>query len=227
MWDRIGMRSHCRCSRCLARRWARKSLRNFPQPARQAPRTHRFPRTDLQQTKREAEMVLSKVEVIGALQNEVRVLLHLVSKAEPSMLDYRPGSSQRSLLELLQYLTIMAPVHLRGVLAPKWSMDNWQKDFHENEAGGKKLGLEEAEASIAGQAALFAESLGSKSEGWFREELDMFGQKASRGLWLVRLVLVHYAAYRMQLFLYLKGCGREELNTMNLWVGIDGSMQPP
>jgi hypothetical protein len=25
----------------------------------------------------------------------------------------------------------------------------------------------------------------------------------------------------MQLFLYLKACGREELSTMNLWAGVD------
>jgi len=28
----------------------------------------------------------------------------------------------------------------------------------------------------------------------------------------------------MQLFLYLKSCGREELNMLNLWIGIDGSI---
>jgi hypothetical protein len=38
---------------------------------------------------------------------------------------------------------------------------------------------------------------------------------------LVNLVLSGYAAYRTQLFLYLKACGREELNTMNLWAGVD------
>ena len=51
----------------------------------------------------------------------------------------------------------------------------------------------------------------------------MFGRKASRGSTIVSLVLSHYAAYRMQLFLYLKACGREELNTMNLWVGRDAA----
>jgi hypothetical protein len=51
----------------------------------------------------------------------------------------------------------------------------------------------------------------------------MFGSRASRGAWIVRLVLTHYAAYRMQLFLYLKASGREELNTMNLWVGMDAA----
>jgi putative ABC transport system permease protein len=35
------------------------------------------------------------------------------------------------------------------------------------------------------------------------------------------LVLCGCAAYRTQLFLYLKACGREELNTMNLWAGGD------
>jgi len=34
-------------------------------------------------------------------------------------------------------------------------------------------------------------------------------------------VLNGHAAYRTQLFLYLKACGREELSTMNLWAGAD------
>ena len=38
---------------------------------------------------------------------------------------------------------------------------------------------------------------------------------------LVNNVLSGYAAYRTQLFLYLKACGREELSTMNLWAGMD------
>jgi hypothetical protein len=36
-------------------------------------------------------------------------------------------------------------------------------------------------------------------------------------------VLCHYVAYRMQLFLYLKACGREELGTMNVWAGMDAA----
>ena len=38
---------------------------------------------------------------------------------------------------------------------------------------------------------------------------------------IVNLVLCHYVAYRMQLFLYLKATGGEELSTLNLWVGMD------
>jgi hypothetical protein len=54
----------------------------------------------------------------------------------------------------------------------------------------------------------------------------MFGSKTTRGSLLVNLVISGYAAYRTQLFCYLKSCGREELDTMNLWAGVDGSVTP-
>ena len=54
-------------------------------------------------------MVLTKFELITLLQKEVRVLLHLVSKVDSTMLDYRPTPKQRSTIELLRYLTNMGP----------------------------------------------------------------------------------------------------------------------
>jgi hypothetical protein len=57
----------------------------------------------------------------------------------------------------------------------------------------------------------------------FRGEVDFFGAKASRGSHIVFLVVSGHAAYRTQLFLYLKACGRDELNTMNLWGGADAA----
>ena len=41
-------------------------------------------------------MVLSKTELSGLLQNEVRILLHLISKIDRAKLDYRPTAKQRS-----------------------------------------------------------------------------------------------------------------------------------
>jgi hypothetical protein len=69
--------------------------------------------------------------------------------------------------------------------------------------------------------AFFEQTLDAASDDDMRAEIDMFGRRASRGSTLVNLVLLHYTAYRMQLFLYLKSSGREELNTLNLWVGVD------
>jgi len=169
-------------------------------------------------------MVLTKDELLSSLRGEVRLLLHLASKIDATKLDYRPTPKQRSMLELLQYMTIMGPIHLRGATAGVFDMDAWRSAWTTGEAAAKAMNLEEAKEAIGKQPALFAELLGPCSDADLRAEIDMFGTKASRGSWIVGLVLCHYAAYRMQLFLYLKASGREELNTMNLWVGMDGAM---
>lgn len=171
-------------------------------------------------------MVLTKDELIAALQSEVRVFLHLLSKVEPRMLDYRPAPKQRSLLELLQYMTVMPQIHLRTVASGVFDMDSWSKSWRTEEAVAKTRNLEQVKEAITKQPALAAELVGSCSDADLRSEMVMFGMlKASRGALFVKLVLCHYAAYRMQLFLYLKACGREELSTMNLWAGMDAPPQ--
>ena len=166
-------------------------------------------------------MVLTKSELIAALRHEVKILLHLASKIEPVMLDYRPGAKQRSLLELLQYLVIFAPIHVRTITAGDFNMDAWRAAWQAGEATAKTMSLEDTKAAIGRHPALFEELISPCSDAVLRSEIEMFGSKASRGATLVSLVLCHYVAYRMQLFLYLKACGRDELSTMNLWAGLD------
>jgi hypothetical protein len=166
-------------------------------------------------------MVLAKEELIGRLQHEVRILLHLVSKVDPSKLDYRPTPKQRSLLELLQYLTAFVPIHLRTIKAGVWDLDAWRDAWGLEETAARKRDLAEIKDTIGKQPDLFTNLLGSLTDSELRAEMEMFGNKASRGSWLVWMVLCHYVAYRMQLFLYLKACGREELGTLDLWAGID------
>jgi hypothetical protein len=166
-------------------------------------------------------MVLTKDELIASLDNEVRLLLHLASKVDPGNQDFRPTPKQRSTLELLQYLTMMGPIHARGVLASTFDRAAWGKDWVQGEAAAKTLTLEQVKESIGQQPALFRELFSKLTDADLRAEIEMFGGKTSRGAMLVRLLLNHYAAYRMQLFLYLKASGREELNTMNLWAGVD------
>ena len=54
-------------------------------------------------------MVLTKAELIGSLQNEVRILLHLAGKADAKSVDYRPTAKQRSTIEWMRYLCLMGP----------------------------------------------------------------------------------------------------------------------
>lgn len=165
-------------------------------------------------------MVLTKQELIESLQNEVRILVHLCGKVKPEMLDYRPTAKQRSTLELLRYLTVMGPVLVPSVKAGEFLVDAWGA----GEAAAAGMDFDAVVKSLEGQAAFYAESLNEFSEDDLRGEIEMFGSKSKRGPMLVSMVVCGHAAYRTQLFCYLKACGREELNTMNLWAGIDGEM---
>jgi hypothetical protein len=172
-------------------------------------------------------LILSKQNLLDALANEIRIILHLASKAGAEQLSYRPSASQRSTLDLLRYFTMVGPLHLRGALASHFDMADWGRQFQEHETAAAALGAEQAMAAIAGLPAIFEEILAPCTDEFLREPAQLFGTTNSRAVWILNIVLSHYTAYRMQLFLYLKASGHPELNTMNLWVGIDGSMTPP
>ena len=165
-------------------------------------------------------MVLTKEELIGSLQNEVRILLHLASKIDRNKLDYRPSDKQRSTLELLQYLVVMGPSLIRSIKQGTFD----PAAFGEAQAKAKAADFDSVLALLGKQTEEYAQLLGDFSDADFRSQIEMFGRTSSRGGMIVNLVLCGCAAYRTQLFLYLKACGRDELNTYNLWAGMDGVM---
>ena len=162
-------------------------------------------------------MVLTKPELIASLQNEVRILLHLASKVDRGQLDYRPTKKQRSTLELLRYLTIMGPALLAAAKAGTFDVTAWTAA--EQAAAGRDF--DQTLAAIGQHVDVYPALLAEVSDADLRAEIDMFGGKTSRGAFIVNQVLCGCAAYRTQLFLYLKACGREELSTLNLWAGVD------
>jgi hypothetical protein len=165
----------------------------------------------------EEPMVLTKPELVASLHHEVNILLHLASKVEPAMLDYRPTPKQRSTLELLRYLTLMGPALVRAAQAGRFDPAAWTVE----EKAANARSFEQTVEALASLKEQYASLLGGMSDADFREEVEMFGQKYSRGGFIVNNVLSGHAAYRTQLFLYLKACGRSELSTMNLWGGMD------
>jgi hypothetical protein len=159
-------------------------------------------------------MVLTKPELIASLQNEVRVLLHLASKIDRAKLDYRPSPKQRSTFELLKYLSVMGPSLVKAAKTGGFDPAVWTQLADARD-------FDQTLTAIAAHSDDYATLLGGMSDADFRGEVEMFGSKTTRGAFIVNLVLCGCAAYRTQLFLYLKACGREELGTMNLWAGID------
>ena len=162
-------------------------------------------------------MVLTKSELIASLRNEVRILLHLAGKIDRADLDYRPTPKQRSTLDLLQYLSVMGPELIKAAQAGRFEPAVWTEALHA--AAG--CDFEQTLAAIARQTETYADLIGAMSDSDFRTEIEMFGSKTTRGAFIVNLVLCGCAAYRTQLFIYLKACGREALGTSNLWAGVD------
>ena len=165
-------------------------------------------------------MVLTKAELIASMQNEVRILLHLATKVDRAKVDYRPTPNQRSTLELLRYLSMMGPVMVQATKAGGFDGAAWAKE----EQAAQARDFAQTVAAIGTQTDFYAKTLGGLSDADFRADIEMFGSTSSKGAFLVGTVLCGYAAYRTQLFVYLKASGRTELNTMNLWAGIDAPM---
>jgi hypothetical protein len=162
-------------------------------------------------------MVLTKPELVSSLQNEVRILLHLAGKLDPASAEYRPTPKQRSAVELLKYLTIMGPELIKAAQRGSFDPASWTVA----ERAAEARDFEQTVATIADQGQLYATLLDGLSDEDLRQEVDLFGGRSTRGVFIVNNVLCGHAAYRTQLFLYLKSCGREELNTLNLWAGMD------
>ena len=163
-------------------------------------------------------MVLTKPELIALLQKEVRLLLHLTTKIEPDMLDYRPTPKQRSTIELLRYLTNSGPALIN--YAKGQPMD--AAAIAEATETANKRNFEETVAALAALSDLYPRLLADMSDEDLRGQIMWVdGSQISKGQFLVNYVFGQAAQYRLQLFLYLKACGREDLNTMNLWIGAD------
>lgn len=165
-------------------------------------------------------MVLTKSELVGVLRHEAHILNHLVTKVRDIDVHHKLSEKQRSVLELFQYLSFMGPVILRAIKAGGFDNDSWQSAEQEM----KSLDFDQVKERLANLGDLLAGIVEEFDEEEFRQEMEMFGNRATKGVHIVNLVLQGYAAYRTQIFVQIKANGRHELNTMNLWAGMDGGM---
>lgn len=166
-------------------------------------------------------MVLTTPELVALLQNEVRILLHLITKIDSTSVDYRPAPKQRSTIELLRYLVVMGPGLIDAGKKGAFDRASWMAATERANA----MDLDQVTTAIAAQHDLYARLLADVTDEQMREQITMMTGPSSRGQFFVSLVFGGCAAYRTQLFLYLKACGRAELGTANLWGGMD--MPPP
>lgn len=160
-------------------------------------------------------------QIVEAIGHEVNVIRHLGTKLTADRLDWRPTEPQRSLGELMRYLTYTASI---GVLAAV--NGNWDHGDGLHEAS-EKVTLETFDAAMQAQQKLIADTLAPLSDDDLttrRAQLP-WGQACTLLRALLDMGPKVIAAYRMQFFLYLKQSGLSELDSANCWVGIDRPKQ--
>ncbi len=160
--------------------------------------------------------MFTKEQFIKTLRHETHICKHLFGKMPEGGLDYRPTPEQRSMLELLQYLTAAVIVPTKAIVSSDWSQVRATIETY------KKLTAEDFCAAMDRQCEEVEKILEGISE---KEMLERDAQTPmgpfKLGEALVIFPLKFIACYRMQLFLYLKSAGVSSIGTYNCWGGID------
>ena len=160
--------------------------------------------------------MITKEQYLGLLKNEFRIIKHLSEKVTVEQLSHKPTEPQRTLQELMAYLTAIFAAGADGIATGDG--EAYKKYF------GKEMPtlenfttlMEQEEKEVMG----FFEKLSDED---LDSEITMWGRTQSRTLHMMGLLSMA-AAYKMQMFLYMKQSGTSNIGTSNLWAGMD---QPP
>lgn len=161
--------------------------------------------------------MFTKEQFLKSVEQEVHICKHLFGKNAEKYLDYKPTENQRTVLELLQYLTACAKVPTKALVNNDWSI------IQDEMAASKQMSADQFCETMDKQVEEVKAMVADISEDDLLNrdaELPM-GGSMKLGEALVNFTLKFLTAYRMQLFLYLKQNGETELKSANLWMGMD------
>jgi hypothetical protein len=161
--------------------------------------------------------MITKTHLLDSMLHECTVAQHLSTKLTAAGYDYRPGPRQRSTTELMQYLSIIGIAGATCIVERDWKLF---APFSERAKGMRpdefieRMDRQKAEL-ISLLKALPDERLAS-SEG-----LLPGGASQPLDVALMNGPVKWLTAYKLQLFLYAKAAGAEEISTVNAWAGVD------
>ena len=158
-------------------------------------------------------------QFLQSIGHEVQVLKHLLTKVPKDKLDYRPTPGQRSLQELLTHLPTNLAIS-KHVISGDWAT------AQETMKSVREAAQKDLNGTLDRELAAFVERVKAIPERDFqgKEVALPTGAKVRLGDALLNFPFKFLIGYKMQLFLYLKSCGKTELNTINCWFGMDGTM---
>ena len=160
--------------------------------------------------------MITKEQYLDALVGEMNIMKHLAEKIQPEQLTHKPTEPQRTLAELLHYLTYI-------FIAGADSAVNGDADAWKKYTGTPMPTLENFNELLDKEISEVKSLIMPMTDDDLGQEVAMWGRTQSKALHLLGLLKMA-SAYKMQLFLYMKQSGTKDIGTMNLWAGMD---QPP
>ena len=159
--------------------------------------------------------MFTKEEYGESVIKEIKIIKHLGTKITPAMAEYRPTPSQRSTLELMQFISNVASGYLRGILDDNW--DAW--DEYEKARG--EVTIENFVERMDKEVVAVGDLLAKFTDDELEKEFDLSGngKPIKKRLIIIETVFKWLVAYKMQLFLYIKANGVTEIGTSDLWYG--------
>ena len=158
----------------------------------------------------------TKEHLLSSLENEFRIIKHLAEKIPADTEGYKPTENQRTTLELLQYLSAIFANATHVIF--EGSTDAYKTAPLKSD----DTTLQNFAAKMDEQLAVWKDMMAKFDETQMNTVINIYGMgEKAKGVYLVENLLKWAAAYKMQLFLYIKASGNTALGTSNLWGGID------
>lgn len=163
--------------------------------------------------------MIHKQQFEASALDEIRIIKHLATKVLPDTLDWRPTPKQRSILELMQYLSQSGSTFTEVILEANTGI------FQERSEFTKTVTPENFASTMDAQAEKLKELFAKFDEAELAKEVDLWGSGHSqtKAEYLLNGMLKGLTAYRMQFFLYIKASGREDIGTSDVWQGVSAS----
>jgi hypothetical protein len=164
---------------------------------------------------------LTKDEVIAQLQKEVRILLHLASKIDRTSSTTARRRSSAAPSSCCATLVNMGPVLVKADQVGSVRCRGLAGRDREGQRRGLRTGAGDDSRTGSGIRQP-ARRRGPRPTSAARSRCSAEARRAPHGC--SNSCSTGCAAYRTQLFCYLKSCGRDELTTSNLWQGVDAAV---
>jgi hypothetical protein len=155
-----------------------------------------------------------KQHLLFNLEREIILLKQFGRIIEEKDLAFRPSEKVRSTLELMQYLSSIGSLMMRWLIKD----DLTKEDFIKIREHRLTLTLENFEERLDQQLDEIKMYMGMITEEDLLKEVELPNkEKMPLGTAIINSPIKWMAAYRMQIFIYLKISGKQDLSTREAW----------